>query len=146
MSNAYRVITAGNSFAVTLPVQYCRLLSIDQTTELVPSIEEGCIVYRPVRKQPTAPTSSPVGEALRFRELERLMESLDMHGLSKRHFERIRHDTMDLLEFVGRIGLGRDVDPVTVQRLQKCLERQTTRREAWESTITAVLAEFPSTP
>jgi hypothetical protein len=77
--------------------------------------------------------------------MRRLMGLLDMHGLQKSHFERLRHDETPYGEFVGRVTRGVEVDAITLQRLEKCLERRTTHRESWDTTIAAVLDELPST-
>ncbi len=72
------------------------------------------------------------------------MLALDSKGLSPASFQKLSHDGTRYGVFLGRISINDDaLDRVTIERLERCLVRRNAKRESWDETIAAVLAEVP---
>jgi hypothetical protein len=135
-----RPIIVGTSLAVILPRQLCRLRQIDRTTEMTIELEGEYIVLKPkVIKKPSEP-----GRVLAYARLANLMRTLEGLGLTRERFLRLSHDGTRLQTFLTDISIRGLLDPITVERLEKCLERRRTVDESWDATIKVLRDELPS--
>ena len=130
-----KLVTIGNSFALVVDKQVCRLLRVNRETTFRLYLQDGCLVFQPIR--PSKPT--PRLDHLR---LHKVMRALSAKGLSPAHFQRLSRDGTRYGAFLARISINDDaLDRVTIGRLERCLVRRNERRESWTDTIDAVLAE-----
>ncbi len=143
MSKAQKVITVGNSFAVTINRKALRLLRIDHTTELSVSVEDrDTILIRPTRRSDRTGQPSSV-------EMYRMMKTLiQRHDMTATQFNRLSHDGTSWQTFLISIDVGGVLDLTTVARLATCLQLRSDaqrRRESvpWDTTIDTVLEMIP---
>ena len=138
-----KVITVGNSFAITLPKQACRLLRIDRSTKMELSYNDHQLTLRPVAR---ADSSDRIDKL----QVARILRPLLLHfGLPQDVFKRISHDGTPLKTFLMDVDVGGHVDIVTLARLQVCLTRRreaerTDSSETWEETADAALIDVPN--
>ncbi len=147
MGKKRKVHEYGNSFAVVLDKQVCRLFEIDHTTELEMAVIDDRITFRPIvdrARRDRERTNQPD----RF-QLAKLVKVLaTKYKLSSDDFQRLSNDGMRWAMFVKVVSVSRWVDAVTVKRLVHCLDRLRDLEEAgttepWAITIDAALLAFP---
>jgi len=139
MSKPKKLITVGNSFALTIEKTVVRALGLDTESRFRMHLDDNRIVFEPI------PTTSP--PPLDLPHVWRSLQALINRGLTPEDFLRLSHDGTPLFRFMSRLSINdRRLDRVTCVRIEKCLKRRTVvepwrRNESWNETIEAVLAQ-----
>jgi len=137
MARKRKLTTVGNSFALVIDKQICRLLRLNADTEFAMHLDGERIVFEPIRRDEPPRRIDRVA-------VHRMMRTLLAGGLSPEAFKKLHPTRVPLFAFMGQLTISDDIDPVVVKRIEMCVERRRAVRESWDVTVEAVLAEIPN--
>jgi antitoxin component of MazEF toxin-antitoxin module len=146
MPKPQKLVTVGNSFAITIDKRTCRLLRLDRTTEFSVTLEgKDSILLRPVRREDRS------GQPDRFRLHQSVAALIQSYGMTDREFQPLSHDGRSFRTFLLDVDVGGHMDLTTVDRLKLCLQLRSEAARAkqhvpWEDTIRRVLELIPDRP
>lgn len=138
-----KVIAVGNSLAVVLGTELCRLKRIDRTTKVKVFLEDERIVIEPI-----------IGPRVPRNHAERVRLFLaltQLPGFTSEYYDRLRHDDMDWMKFARCLQFDTPVDPITIERIAACFERRRDLQRArsdepWSVTVNVAIALVPRKP
>lgn len=146
MAKLQKIISVGNSYAITINRKLCRLMRIDHTTQISMTIEDGdTILIRPVR------TTDRTGQPDRHRMYRTMKALIERHNLSATEFALIRNDNTSWRTFLTNVQVGGYADLTTVARLVACLQLRSDALRTgedipWQTTIDTVREMYPDKP
>lgn len=138
-----KIITVGNSFAVVIPKEVCRLLRLDRKTEVNLVLQDDNILIRPIQR------ADRTGQPDRFRVGKVIVILTQHYGMSQADFARLSADGASWTRFVADVQIGGHLNLITVARLDECLGRRrelerARKTESWDETVDAVVLKIPS--